>query len=142
MPSFTVQSPALARFGPCCQVDITPSSQTKEVLKQQGKAAPSISVTALIDTGASGTAVSKKVVKGLILVARGVTTISTPSSDAHPTNMYDIDLYLPNKVGVRNVPVIEATLTAQNIDCLIGRDILRAGVLIYNGYTNSFTLSF
>jgi hypothetical protein len=30
----------------------------------------------------------------------------------------------------------------QNIQCLIGRDILQHGVLIYIGYSNQFTLSF
>lgn len=142
MPSFTIRTPDLKRYGPCCEINITPSSKTVEVLKREGEQVPSIKVVALIDTGASGTAISTKVVQELKLVARGVTTISTPSSDSHPTNVYDVDLFLPNKVGVNNVLAIEATLTTQNIDCLIGRDVLQHGVLIYNGYTGSFTLSF
>ena len=142
MPSFTIQSPNLRRYGPCCEVNITPSSKTIEVLKNEGQSIPSIKVNALIDTGASGTAISTKVVQQLNLIARGVTTISTPSSEAHPTNVYDIDLHLPNNVMIPNIQAIEATLTTQNIDCLIGRDVLQHSVLIYNGYAKTFTLSF
>lgn len=142
MPSFTIQNPNLRRSDPCCEVNITPSSKTIEILKKEGQPIPSIKILALIDTGASGTAISTKVVQQLHLVARGVTTISTPSTDSHPTNVYDVDLHLPNNVTVYNVQAIEARLTTQNIDCLIGRDVLRHGVLIYNGYATTFTLSF
>lgn len=38
--------------------------------------------------------------------------------------------------------VLEAPLQGQNIDCLIGRDVLSQGVFVYIGYTNLFSLSF
>ncbi len=142
MPSFTISSPNITRSGLCCEIIITPSLKTQMILKQQGQQIPSIKVLALIDTGASGTAVSDKVVQHLHLVARGVTNISTPSTASHPVNVYDASLSLPNHVRIDNIPVIGANLSAQNIDCLIGRDILKHAVLIYNGYTQTFTLSF
>ena len=37
---------------------------------------------------------------------------------------------------------IEAPLGGQHIECLIGRDVLKHGVLTYIGYINQFTLSF
>ncbi len=48
----------------------------------------------------------------------------------------------PNGVMVHNAVAIEAPLAGQHIQCLIGRDILQHGVLIYVGYMNQFTLSF
>ena len=38
--------------------------------------------------------------------------------------------------------VLEALLQGQNIQCLIGRDVLAQAVLVYIGYTNLFSLSF
>ena len=50
-------------------------------------------------------------------------------------------ILFPNNVVVETV-VIAAPLQGQHIQCLIGRDVLRHGVFIYTGYTETFTLSF
>lgn len=50
-------------------------------------------------------------------------------------------LLFPNNVLIETT-VIAAPLQGQHIQCLIGRDVLRHGVLIYIGYIDSFTLSF
>jgi hypothetical protein len=50
-------------------------------------------------------------------------------------------MLFPNNVQVA-ATAIEAPLQGQHIQCLIGRDVLAHGVLVYIGYTNSFTLSF
>lgn len=142
MPSFSTQVANLRQAGPTCKIRIMPSNATMEQLRKENKPIPHIDVTALIDTGASGTAVSKKVVDGLQLVPRGVTSIATPSSDSHQANIYDISLHFPNRVMFPIVQAIEASLTTQNIDCLIGRDVLQHVVLTYTGFTNTFTLSF
>lgn len=142
MPSFSTVHPNLQQSGPICRVKVLPSSQIAALLKQQGQQVPSIEITALIDTGASSSAISTKVVQQLNLVTRGITNISTPSSSSHQTSMYDVAILFPNNVYVDAVRVIEATLSFQNIDCLIGRDVLKHGVLIYTGYINQFTLSF
>ena len=103
---------------------------------------PSVDATALIDTGASGTCVNPEIVSRLQLVSRGITQIATPSTKAHPCNVYDVSLHLPNGVTVPTAPVLETPLEGQNIQCLIGRDVLAHGILIYSGYTNTFSLSF
>ena len=143
MPSFTTTTPNLKHTGPICNVKIGWSSISAESLAAQRKSVlPPIDVSALIDTGASGTCINPKIVEHLGLICRGVTQIATPSSKAHPCNVYDVSLQFPNGVNVAIVPVIEAPLEGQNIQCLIGRDILEHGILIYSGYTNSFSLSF
>ena len=142
MPSFTTQIPNLQQSGPICQVTITPSFETANLLRQQGLPIPSSIISALIDTGASVTGISSKVVQSLELVPRGRTNIATPSSGSHPANVYDIALKFGETVTIGLIRAVEVNLIAQNIDCLIGRDVLHHGVLIYIGYTNLFTLSF
>jgi hypothetical protein len=43
---------------------------------------------------------------------------------------------------VAETTVLEAPLLGQHIQCLIGRDVLAHGVLVYIGYGNLFSLSF
>lgn len=143
MPSFTVQLPNLQRAGPICQVRTGVSEPAANLLRQQSKPVPNpVEITALIDTGASGTAVKPEVIRQLQLTSRGVTNIATPSSAAHPCNVYDVSLTLANGVIVPVVTVIEVPLEGQVIKGLIGRDVLAHGILIYSGYTNTFSLSF
>jgi len=40
------------------------------------------------------------------------------------------------------ITVIDVPLEGQVIQGLIGRDVLAHGILIYSGYTNTFSLSF
>jgi len=71
----------------------------------------------------------------------------TPStgSNAHHANLYDVSLVLMHpklSLTVNNVPVAEAHLAIQGIQALIGRDILRRCLLIYDGQSGIFTLGF
>ena len=126
-----------------CQVRIGVSGPAANLLRQQSKPVPNpVEITALIDTGASGTAVKPDVIRQLQLTPRGVTNIATPSSAAHPCNVYDVSLTFANGVVVPVITVIEVPLEGQVIQGLIGRDVLAHGILIYSGYTNTFSLSF
>lgn len=143
MPSFTAQLPDLRRSGPVCQVKIGVSEPTADLLRRQGQHVPSpVEITALIDTGASATALKPDVIRQLQLTPRGVANISTPSSSAHPCNVYDVSVMFSNGVGLSVITVIEVPLEGQVIQGLIGRDVLAHGILIYSGYTNTFSLSF
>ncbi|MBI3319407.1 MAG: retroviral-like aspartic protease family protein [Candidatus Omnitrophica bacterium] len=126
-----------------CQVRIGISEAKADLLRQQGKPIPApVEITALIDTGASATAVKPEVIRQLQLMPRGVANIATPSSAAHPCNVYDVSLVFANGVGLPVITVIEVPLEGQVIQGLIGRDVLTHGILIYSGYTNTFSLSF
>ena len=143
MPSFTSQIPNLKQVGPVCTIKIGLSRAASDVLiSQGGTLKPPVGVTALIDTGASGTCIKPEIVSQFGLISRGIAQIATPSSKAHPCNVYDVSIQFPNGVAVPTVPVIETPLEGQSIQCLIGRDILEFGILIYSGYTQTFSLSF
>jgi len=56
---------------------------------------------------------------------------------------YDVSLFFPMlQMGPPTIFVIEAPLEGQTISCLIGRDLLSRGMLVYNGIDSSFTLGF
>lgn len=100
-----------------------------------------VPVIAMIDTGASVSVVRQGLPGQLGLKPVGLTYISTPSSTNVARYRFLVRFAFPNNVFVE-VPVVEAPLQGQNIQCLIGRDILAHGVLIYIGYSNLFSLSF
>lgn len=140
--SFTFNLPRLRESGPACQVVIQPSEPVIEKLKAENKRIPRVSVLALIDTGASTTAVSHKVVKKLKLVPRGTARVYTSHKKPETRNEFDISLSFDARTCLTIVKVLDATLQSHDIDCLIGRDVLEHGVLTYNGPKKQVKLAF
>jgi predicted aspartyl protease len=136
-----VQVIKLKRHGPICQVILKPSYPTIGQLKSKKKKVPSVSVSALIDTGASHTAVSGDVVKRLGLVPRGSVQVHTSHRSAEMRNEYDISLKI-NHTCIEVVRALEANFPNHRIDCLIGRDILQHCVFTYDGPKKEMRLSF
>lgn len=95
----------------------------------------------MIDTGATATVIRQGLATQLGLNPIGVVHINTPSSTNVPCHEFLVRLLFPNNVLVETT-VIEAALRGQHIECLIGRDVLAHGVLVYIGYGNLFSLSF
>jgi predicted aspartyl protease len=142
MPSFTVQVPNLQAMGPLVEVKLAVGKILEDILKQKNQNIPSpVTAMALIDTGASGTVVREDIPSKLNLHPIGTTLITTPSSQNVKCYEYLMRILFQNNVVIET-SVIAAPLQGQNIQCLIGRDVLRLGVFIYTGYVNSFTLSF
>ena len=139
---FTFNLPRLRESGPTCQVVIKPSEPVIEKLKSENKRIPSITVLALLDTGASTTAVSHQVVKKLKLVPRGTVQVYTSHKKPETRNEFDISLSFDARTCLTIVKVIDASLQNHDIDCLIGRDVLEHGVLTYNGPKKRVILKF
>ncbi len=140
--SFSFPLPYLREDGPLCQITLKPSQATVKTLKLGKRKVPSIRVLALIDTGASSTAISQKVINTLKLVPHGTVKIYTSNKIAEIRNEYDISLAFNRDVHLPMLRVFSAHLRHRRIDCLIGRDVLRHGLFIYNGPENQVTLSF
>ncbi len=140
--SFTFNLPRLRESGPTCQVVIRPSEPVIEKFRAENKKIPSITVLALIDTGASTTAVSHKVVKKLKLVPRGTVQVYTSHKKPETRNEFDLSLAFDEQTCLTIVKVLDATLQSHDIDCLIGRDVLEHGVLTYNGPKKQVKLAF
>jgi predicted aspartyl protease len=147
MPCATTQSPNLQNLGPIIPVVILPSSAFMKALKENHpeevkRYEKGFQAMMLIDTGASCTAIDKEISSVLNLKHRGVTHISTPSSNSHECLTYDIDLVIPgNQSHIPNIEVIETELNNQGINGLLGRDVLKNILFIYHGYTGQFTLA-
>ncbi|MBM4177238.1 aspartyl protease family protein [Candidatus Gribaldobacteria bacterium] len=147
MPSLTTRLADLQRLGPIIEVMVIPSRALREAILKDKKQIPgepqSVRLTMLIDTGASVSAIKKGVAQKLNLEPHGITRIATPSHKEFECPLYDVDLLFPNhKIAVANITAIESEFEGQAIDGLIGRDVLKNGLMIYSGYDNSFTLAF
>lgn len=142
MPSFTQRIPNLQQVGPVIEVILTPSIPFMQTIGISPAASKAIKILAMIDTGATGTVISKGLAATLEINPIGTTLINTPSSTNVNCLQFDIQIVFPNNVNIASIVVTEASLQGQHIQCLIGRDVLQHGVLIYTGYDNSFTLSF
>jgi hypothetical protein len=146
MPHLTVQFGAA---GPLLDVLISVSAPRQAALQQAAQAVPGPQIArALIDTGASMTAVDPAITTALALAPTGQTTIHTPSTAAgqpHSCNTYDIHLTLSHPAlsfSITALPVIQSNLHHQGIQALIGRDVLANCLLVYDGRAGSYVLAF
>lgn len=143
MPIFEVQASPdiLRRRGAISPVDISLPQPLINYLIAQKKPVPQpISGNALIDSGASISAVDLSVTSTLQISPIGVATILTPAGPAKQ-NLFPARFKLSQFV-IDISPVVGANLKPQGIVALIGRDILSRFLMIYHGHGGSVILSF
>ncbi len=143
MATFSAESPNLEIEGPQVSVRIGLRGTAEDALEREKIVVPSpIDCVGLIDTGASCTAVRTDLLKPLGLHPVGTTLVQSPTTGgvAVTCPTYATKLYLPN--GWIEVTVVETLMSGQSIDLLIGRDVLKHGLFIYQGHSSQFTLSF
>ncbi len=133
--------------GPILDVVIGVSKPRMAALNQAGFPAPSpLPVRALIDTGATCSAIDPFVLNTLGLSPTGSTQVLTPSTGTtpHVCNLYDVAVYLAHPeytYEFASVPVTETVLANQGFHALLGRDILGKCLFVYDGVTGIFTLA-
>lgn len=136
-----IKRPAdLACTGPLIDVKLWVPESTE----QEEPAIPPVAVVAEINTGASRTIIQEGVATSLGLEPAGTVQIATITTMVHESYEYRIRLVFSPGCAIE-VTVIEAPYVLnpnRRVKCLIGRDILRRGVLHYNGLTNMFSLIF
>lgn len=126
----------LNKMGAFIKVIITHPRIVQEKFKQQGKSAPTVSVNALIDTGASGTVITPHVAGQLGLVHTGFQKVSSVQ-DEQQRPVYYGSIIFPWGSG-KEIPIVSCPL--KNLDCLIGRDILLHWHFTYNGPDGSIVI--
>jgi hypothetical protein len=131
--------------GAALQVEITVPSMLANVLQRTQKTplpAPQVGM-ALIDTGASITAVEETILQGLGLTATSAIQVAVPGGRASRP-LYACDITLPGTP----IPtllfnsVVGTELATLGFSALIGRDVLRHFQLVYNGAEGFWTLAF
>jgi predicted aspartyl protease len=106
------------------------------VLESAINPAEKIKLKALWDTGATGSLIRPEVAVKLRLQSVGKILMSTPTGKDVPSNVYSVNLYLPNHVLIPKIPVAEGI--PNNCAMLIGMDVINMGdfaVTNYNGRT-------
>ena len=88
-----------------------------------------IIIKALIDTGASACVLKKEIPEKLGLTPIGITKICTPSTKDHECYQYFMRMVIPVHQLIYEGIFISAPLENQEIGSLIGRDVLKNGIL-------------
>lgn len=98
-------------------------------------------IKAIWDTGASGSAITKKVAQQLGLVPTGMAQVNTANGIA-TQNTYTIDIGLPNKVIIQGIIATEIDALAAGCDALIGMDVITLGDFSITNHNGSTCMSF
>ena len=131
---------ALVMRGPVLQVAVSIEQNAAKALLTQGKTVATKTGLALIDTGASNTCIDEQAAQELGLPVIDVATMQSASHEQHPCNIYPVQI-ITQVVTLNSQRTMGATLGSQGLLILIGRDVLQACNLFYNGPARQFTLS-
>lgn len=146
MPHLTIP---VVEEGPLFDVVVGVSRAKEQALRDAGMAAPPAHIVrALIDTGASCSTIDPAIVRHLGLQPTGRTTIITPTTgrQGQEARVYDVSIRLVHVgrsyVLENSVPVVESSQSHNGFLVLLGRDILRDCLLIYDGPAKSVCIAF
>ena len=85
---------ALNQMGAFIQVTLTHPRTVQEKFKEQGKGVPTVSVNAIIDTGASGSVITPKVADQLGLIQTGFQKVSSVQDEQLRPVYYGFIIFL------------------------------------------------
>jgi predicted aspartyl protease len=138
----------LAVTGPVLQVEVCIPSDLEKLLAAQNQPIPQpVTGWALIDTGASRTAVEQSCIASLGVQPIGATKTGT-AGGIHEASIYPARLRFPGQgMDMEFSSTLGVNLKGQKVGgkdllVLIGRDVLARGVLIYNGTAGGFTFCY
>ena len=144
MPLLTGQ---LTADGPVIDVllALTPADAGK--LRSAGQPVPApLTVRALLDSGASDSCIDTRCVQTLALAPKGTRTFYTPSLAGPQTlTEYEVSLTLLHPQAsytFYSLPVAAAVLSPQGIEALLGRNVLKQCLFVYDGHGGTWSLGF
>jgi predicted aspartyl protease len=134
---------ALVARGPVVEVSISVVEAVSRPILQAGGTVPApVTGFALIDTGASHTCVDDDVANTLRLPVVGVANMTSATEANSQRNLYPIQIdFVGWNVKMASPRAMGANLKPQGLVALIGRDVLKSAILVYNGPMGSFSLS-
>lgn len=132
-------------------VRITPTRQDLARRRRSGQVAPQAEeVSALVDTGAEVSCIDRAVANRLGLVPKQYGTMHAPVVGGGTfAPFYEIEFTVPHPTTpvaqflvIPDLDVAEIDLGGLGYDAVLGRDVLASCVLIYDGVSNSFILTY
>jgi predicted aspartyl protease len=109
---------------------------------------PAIPVSLMVDTGADSTMLNDQIMRSLGLEATDQARLLTSGSKGVPEmcDVCDVELVIANPVQtawrMSALAVLVRPLLNISADGMLGRDVLRTGILHYNGPLERFTLDY
>lgn len=134
----------LRRRGAITNVIVMPPSSVVAALKKSGKPIPKArTIPAMIDTGASITAIDEAVARSIGLTQTGSTTVAGVTGVSQRP-IFGAELRLSEPVRVKWDPaqIVGVLLGNPSFSMLIGRDLLSDLALNYQGKQGKFSLIF
>ncbi len=133
---------ALQQRGPVIPVTVGLEQGMVQSLAQRGAPVPlTRSGLALVDTGASISCIDEQLAQELHLPVVDVCQMVSASHSAHPSNVYPIQIALPQGVSFGAPRAMGANLAVQGLLRLSGETFSRIAPLFYNGNAGQITLS-
>ena len=99
-----------------------------------------VEANALWDTGASSSLIRPEIAVKLNLKPISKTLMATPSDKAVPSNVYLINVYLPNKARIIKIQALEGS--PNSCDMLIGMDVIVLGDFAVTNFKGQTKFSF
>lgn len=96
---------------------------------------------ALWDTGATNSVITANTAKALNLVSIGLTKMKHADAEVD-CNSYLINMYLPNKVGIPGIRVIECQNNDSGFGAIIGMDIITSGDMSITNVNRKTVMTF
>jgi len=136
-------SNALQFLGPVIPVQIAVPSALEQQLKHMNQQVPSpIAGDALIDTGATISAVDDSVIRELGVAPIDLANVGT-GAGLNQQSIYPARFIVSNiGLGIEFSQVLGSNLKSARIIALLGRDVLSRMILIYNGKAGRLTIAY
>ncbi len=132
----------LTRTGPTLDIRLEPVLGVQEILRAEDQTVPYVNLLGMIDTGASGTLVQSAVFQQIGIEAYTSVRLRTASTiEPLLRGKFRVRVVLTGSIALE-VDAVEGALIGQNIQCLIGREILEYVVVIYDGPNSRFSVAF
>jgi hypothetical protein len=133
----------LSGRGPCLPVSILPYSVILQQLVLQGTALPTpITGFALIDTGSGVTCIDIDAATHLKVPIIDYSNLTSATHANQNQPVYPVQIQIPGSaIGINAPRAIGVPLASQGIIALIGRDVLKDSILIYNGPAGQFSFT-
>jgi len=141
LPRLKRTSSDLTRNGPTLDIKIEPILSVQALLRAAGEEIPFANISGMIDTGASGTLIESEVFQSLGIESYDKVRLHTTST-INPLirGKYRVRVVLSGSIAF-DIDAVDRSLTGQNIQCLIERDILEFVTFTYDGPNSRFSIN-